>query len=176
MKYGFKNWGCIISSNFLTKLEVILYTVPAKRYFKNKILNTKYRKCSKRNHSLLTLHSADVVVLKTKTFDVPLWPQENHKVPLWQVRLTGCSKDTLARKKKKKKNPAEVQTWNCSSHQRVYFHECLPAACYNFPSQALTNMSHFSKTWLICPICSLSLPASWRCYNELPCLESPLLL
>lgn len=59
------------------------------------------------------------------------------------------SKDTLAQKKK---NPSQVQTWSCSSPQRVFFHEDTPAAttfCYKL-----------SLTWVTSVRICLSVPVS----------------
>lgn len=131
----------------LKKIRDYFIYSTCKRYFEDKILNTKYQKCSKHNHNLLTLHCG----LK-KVCDVPLGPQENQDVPVrsgWWNELQQFKGHFGTQKKK-----SMIQLR--SKHEtavliRVYFHEGLPAACYNFLSQVFTHLSHFSKTQLICP-------------------------
>lgn len=105
-----------------------------KMCFEDKLLNTKCQKCSKHDDNLLTLHSGCcfwlvILILKTKSCTMTHLNRKKMTMYLWgQTDETSFNSLKGHFGTQKKNHPAQVQSWNCSSHQRVFFHESLPAA------------------------------------------------
>lgn len=122
-------------TKFFKKLEVILYTVPAKRYFENK--------SAVNNQNLLTLHSAGVVFESWRLKPVR-WSTLTTKMVMEQWGQAGetsfiNSMDTLARKKKKLSSNSGPNMKLQFSSESLFSMKVLQL------SQAFTHLSHFSK-------------------------------
>lgn len=123
--------------------------------FEDKLLNTKYQKCSKHDDSLLTLHSGCcfwlvILILKTKSCTMSHLNRKEMTMYLWgqtdETSFNSLKGHFGTQKKKKSSSSGAIMKLQFSSESLFPW----KSSCCNFLSQAFTHwVTSVKRSWSV---------------------------